>query len=148
MRLSVRWQTVLSRASEDTCCPVRCHVRTQCRCCRCFKQLANLGGKNIVAAMFVMKKVAVAALRQAQSVPRGHIVITNAGIPCGLDGAVCFIVCNELEFISERNAPHSEPEGRLVVAVVCTVCFLSHVAPRVAPLDHRVSHLSSRSRPG
>jgi hypothetical protein len=62
-----------------------------------------------------MKEVPVAPLSQTQSVPRGHVVVSDAGVPRCFDRGVGVLVGDKLEFVAKRNTPHPEFEGWFVM---------------------------------
>src|SRR5205085_4730959 len=91
---------------------------------RCLKQLTHLRGKNVFAPLLAMKEVAVAALSQPKSVPRCHVVVSDAGVPCCFDRGIGVLVRNNLEFVAERNTTHREFERWFVMSFRITACSL------------------------
>src|SRR4030088_3458217 len=62
-----------------------------------------------------MKEVAVAALSQTESVPRSHVVVSDASVPCCFDRGIGVLVGDNLEFVAKRNTAHPEFEGWFVM---------------------------------
>src|ERR1700740_689319 len=122
-------ETIFDRSPNTGCRIVEDHIVGRrrkrevlfvLRSFRSLKQFAHLRRKNVFAPLLVMKEVAVAALSQTQSVPRGHVVVSDASGPCCFDRGVGVLVGDNLEFVAKRNTPHAEFEGWFVMPYAIT----------------------------
>jgi hypothetical protein len=67
---------------------------------RRLKQLAHLGGQDVVVPVLIVEEVAVTPFREPKPVPRRHVVIAHARVPGGLERLVRILIADHFELVA------------------------------------------------